>query len=241
LVELTDCVFYGGTTYAAYVYVEGGEDLEDGSLSEPLEVYVPYSNRFSYGPEIVGTPSTSDVSLRFDVTDASGMLWAIVVVESDASSVNVTSVKAGTDGLCSVASQALVSGVQTLTLSSCGLSAETRYKAFLYVEDSGQEGDGELSEAIDVYVPVDTTTNIFSVYPQLVGSATTDGVILSFTATQYSGTLWATVVEAEEGFCMTVQSVKFLEGSMCNLWGENVSNEETNATLSGCVLQGGVA
>ncbi|CAK0843461.1 unnamed protein product, partial [Prorocentrum cordatum] len=241
VVELTECILYGGTTYAAFVYVEGGEDLEDGSLSEPLEVYVPYSNRFSYGPVVLGTPSESDVSLRFEATDASGLLWAMVVVESDAFTVNVSSIKAGTDSLCAVASQSLVSGVQTLTLSSCGLSAETRYKAFLYVEDAGQENDGELSDAIDVLVPVDSTTNTFSVYPQLVGSTTTDGVTLSFTATQSEGRLWATIVEAEEGSCMTVQGVKFLEGSMCNLWGENVSSDETNVTLSGCVLRGGVA
>eukprot|EP00439_Symbiodinium_sp_Y106_P044437 s6493_g5.t1 len=208
-VNLTSCRLYGGQKYRLFVY--DGHVKNDGVLAEPMEVMVPPSNSFAgmypY-PTLAATPTPSQVSIELEPREA-GMAWAVVIPELEAISATVASIKAATGAMCSTASVALTSGMQSFTIDSCALSLEVLYKAMVYIEDGMAENDGSFA-AVDVMVPSNGTTNAFSAYPKLVSIAgavaSSDGVTFTVTASGADGRLWAMVVPDYIENCMTVRN-----------------------------------
>ena len=156
----------------------------------------------------------------------------------------VRMVKAGTGALCRQADVAVESQLQTIQMTGCGLDHGTLYFALVYVEDDSATDDGTLSLPLDIPVPAFATSNAFLAYPSLVLNAlnqtsSSDGITLSFTATNANGRLFAMVVDGDASPYMTVRGVKFLQGALCNWWNIPIADQADTVTLSSCLLEGG--
>jgi hypothetical protein len=250
-VTLSQCNLIGTKIYYAFVYVEDGHNRDDGTLSPPVAVVVPPSNMFSKAkstefapvsdayPRLAATPSTSTVKIEFRANVVPGRVWASVLPAKDAVSASIVAIKTAAGAKCSVASQETVDDFQTITLSNCDLTAEVLYRAIVFVEDTGEKNDGELSTPLDVPVPSSQVTNTFIANPRLSGNVTSDTISINYAGSNADGRMWAVVVTAAVGICTSVRDIKFLVGSFCHLWNVPISDKAQVLTMEGCNLQGG--
>ncbi|CAE6970937.1 TTN, partial [Symbiodinium sp. KB8] len=193
------------------------------------------------------TLTVANVKAFMSAVGDAGMAWAVVIPELEAISATVASIKAATGAMCSTASFALTSGMQSFTIDSCSLSLEVLYKAMVYIEDGMAENDGSFA-AVDVMVPSNgpalrSTTNAFSAYPKLVSIAgalaSSDGVTFTVTASGMDGRLWAMVVPDYVENCMTVRAMKFLRDALCSRWNYAINDQPQSISIMGCNLKGG--
>jgi hypothetical protein len=103
------------------------------------------------------------------------------------------------------------------------------------------ENDGTASAPIDVPVPSSMVTNTFDAYPRLGSNVTSDGMSLSYSATNVDGRLWAIVVASQLGICTSVRDIKFLVGSFCHLWNTPITAGPQTLIFEGCNLEGGLS
>eukprot|EP00929_Paragymnodinium_shiwhaense_P071746 TRINITY_DN36441_c0_g3_i1.p1 TRINITY_DN36441_c0_g3~~TRINITY_DN36441_c0_g3_i1.p1 ORF type:complete len:6381 (-),score=1386.64 TRINITY_DN36441_c0_g3_i1:118-18219(-) len=239
-ITLTGCRLLGGVKYFAFVYVEGGENKDQGTVSRPIEVDVPPSNGFVMGPELVGTPLRDTVEIVTTLIKPSGKVYANIMSEEQAGTATMSSAKRGTNARCRRTAMNEGPGPWTLTLTGCNLFPGRLYIAAIYTEDADLLDDGSMV-FLDIPVPAESTTNVFIKYPKLdLNASTTAGeFVIDFQAQIPDGRLWAMIVDASQGGCMSIRSMKFLVGSYCNIWNEAIDNTEQSLVLTGCQLEGG--
>eukprot|EP00930_Biecheleria_cincta_P025161 TRINITY_DN17949_c0_g2_i3.p1 TRINITY_DN17949_c0_g2~~TRINITY_DN17949_c0_g2_i3.p1 ORF type:complete len:5308 (+),score=711.55 TRINITY_DN17949_c0_g2_i3:64-15987(+) len=245
-VRLSACRLLGGRQYRVFVYVEDAREKDDGTLSEPLVLQVPLANSFAglYPfPRLAATPTRFEVHFVFQV-QTEGKAWAVVLPENAAVSATATSIKSHTGAYCWRSDVPVLSDRQTnLLVSGCDLLALMLFKGVVYVEDAAGQSDGTAGPDLDVWVPGNGTSNTFTAYPEVVldalnNTASSDGLTVTLAGSNYEGRLWASVVDAEFGDCMSIRSMKSQHGAKCYIQGLSVTDQIQTIRLTGCNLKG---
>ncbi|CAE6964018.1 ptprf [Symbiodinium natans] len=169
------------TTYKAFVYVEDGSGLGDGTLSGAVDVVLPASNMFQIEPYEFRTPFPTAISYFFaPVSD--GKAWAILT--SNMASRTPAEIKAlymaSGGATCNVQSMDVQANVESeIGNFTCALTASQTYKLHVYVEDANGNNDGTVTTLIANVAPT-TAPNYFQESPRLVSSLTGSGFDVSY-------------------------------------------------------------
>jgi hypothetical protein len=205
---LDGCRLAIAVNYNVFVYIEGIDGHNDGTLSDAVLVQVKTSNNFGLLPLLMATASSDGLPVVFAPLNH-GKSWAFVVQAIYAASVNVQNVKSFSmkQGSASCSNLGVnVTGAKenTLHFSQCSLSPAQRYRVFVYIESNAGLGDGAL-EAVDVIVPMASASNDFSLAPRLK-QFSCDGAIINFQSSS-PGIAWALIVDASNVPALTSSAV----------------------------------
>jgi hypothetical protein len=243
---LDECEFDPGTRYYAFVYVEDNRAKEDGTVGEPMEIYIPprfVSNTFSAYPVAKWDVAAASLSVGFSPRE-DGTAWIIVVPAASVQCVQMGYVKAPADlgdlvvggDACRATSARVMATNESITLP-CVLPGDAEYAAFVYLEDGYDGDDGDLGSPAFFSVPKSAT--IASVEVQ--GLVTPRKITVAIDSTP--GLLAVLVVtESSEPFAgpaAVVDAVFAVGAASCRMDPTNVTGGELILELSDCSLKRG--
>jgi fibronectin type 3 domain-containing protein len=236
VLSITGCTCEAETSYSAFVYITNEQGGDDGTLSLPMQFFVPASNAMITAPYLATVPTSDGLEVKF-VPKSDGQAVSIVVLEADAGAVSVSSVQAGANAICTVIDDVYAGMESSLVFTGCGLFVLERYALFVYLQGAnGGLNDGVLTGPQIVIVPA---SNEFLVPPELSSTPTTDGAELSFSVAS-AGYAYVSVVDSTLAMGLMVEDVmtyaSALGGANCKLTGQPVTRGSIMATLTGCGL-----
>eukprot|EP00930_Biecheleria_cincta_P038762 TRINITY_DN26639_c0_g1_i1.p1 TRINITY_DN26639_c0_g1~~TRINITY_DN26639_c0_g1_i1.p1 ORF type:complete len:4930 (+),score=584.21 TRINITY_DN26639_c0_g1_i1:1092-14792(+) len=244
-VTFSGCTLARSASYEAYIYVEDSAGSRDGTLSTGVNFSVAASNGFSTGLALVSTATSDGVRFAFSASATIGRAWAQIQFAQHAATTTVAQVKAATNAIgspnCRQANVNVGTSLLYWTLSGCSLIPGTSYRTVLYVEDTHGHADGTLTSVATV-VPT-ASSNYFTDLPSVVGSATSDGVTVQYTANNRSGYAWAMMLEPGAADVASVEAMKLgqysLGGPGCKPSAIPINNSQQRVLLSNCALTQG--
>ncbi|CAE8581628.1 unnamed protein product [Polarella glacialis] len=184
------------------------------------------------------------VGISFQATAAIGRAWAQIQIGKNALTTTQALVKAGTHAMgsasCRQSDVNIGANMLYWSLYSCNLVPGVDYELVVYVEDTNAQGDGIIGRAVLV-VPV-VVSNYFTELPIVVGTPSTDGVELSYTAAMGGGYAWGMIL-APGASISDVSQVKLGYGSLggpgCKSAEMPIDNTRQRVILSSCALTRG--
>ncbi|CAE7671664.1 Fndc3a [Symbiodinium sp. CCMP2592] len=184
--SFTGCSLVMATTYKAFVYVEDGNGLGDGTLSGAVDVVLPASNVFQIMPYELRTPFPSSISYSF-APAYDGKVWAILTLSTDSRTpAEIKALHMASGGAtCNVQGADVFQGMDfeignfTATPPGCVLTAGQSYKLHVYVEDDRGNNDGTVA-MVTANVAAATVPNSFQESPKLVSALTGGGFDVTY-------------------------------------------------------------
>ena len=141
------CELNPRTRYYLYVYVEDDRNMNDGTLSDPMEIYIApryVSNTFETYPKAEYNEDAKQVVVTF-VPREVGRAWIILVAKESEQCVQMGYVKNPADlgdvvlggDKCRLAAWPVLQAQMNATLD-CVLPGSAEYAVFVYIEDATQ-------------------------------------------------------------------------------------------------------
>eukprot|EP00397_Hematodinium_sp_SG-2012_P000004 GEMP01000004.1.p1 GENE.GEMP01000004.1~~GEMP01000004.1.p1 ORF type:complete len:6923 (+),score=1032.53 GEMP01000004.1:2456-20770(+) len=199
--ELTRCKLTALGSYEVFLYVEGDDNLNDGSLHGPVPVAVPNSNVYNLIP-ILYSYVTIDGFTIICAPAVAGVAWGALYTEAQPA-MNPVYIKENKFNFAKCTMTTSVNGeVSFLTFTSCGLMYLETYVVYIYVEDASGYNDGRFA-LLNVTVP---SSNVLLLQPTL-GPVTAAGTSLTFEARE-NGRAWCIVSHVENQGIINSDTVK---------------------------------
>eukprot|EP00928_Gymnodinium_smaydae_P022346 TRINITY_DN18808_c0_g1_i1.p1 TRINITY_DN18808_c0_g1~~TRINITY_DN18808_c0_g1_i1.p1 ORF type:complete len:4341 (-),score=787.41 TRINITY_DN18808_c0_g1_i1:161-11695(-) len=243
VLTIAGCEFEAGKNFAAFVYVtnEGGGD--DGVLSLSVPVVTAPSNDFGTLPALMAVPTPTTVKVSF-VPKFDGYAIVKVLTAANASMANsVSGFLTDNIDVCMLDQSNVTAQVtNSLTISGCSLEPMSPYILVVYIASGNvAANDGLLSQHVGVMVP---TSNAFVTAPSLVGTPSSEGVVVTFHAAASLGKAWISIVSEAAVAQTTIQHMKendqvgtiALGDAGCKFSGAAVVRGIFSERLGGCNL-----
>jgi hypothetical protein len=245
---LNRCQLDPRTRYYLFVYVEDELGMSDGTLSDPMEMYIPpryVSNTFETYPTSTWNGGDKQLIVNF-VTREPGLAWIIVVGKESEQCVQMGYVKDPTDlgdvvvggDACRLAAMPVFAQATMNATLDCVLPGSAEYAVFVYIEDANGNEDGDMGLPTFFEAPQAAT----------ISSITTDSSLvtprrLHVVIDTTPGLLAAIVVTASsEGFASpeaVVDAVFAVGADTCRFPPQNVTGGKMDIVFTDCSLKRG--
>lgn len=183
------CSLEPGVYYYASIYISGQSGALDGTLSPPLELYVPtFSNSFLIAPRLNATPTENDVRISFQAVQEFGRLWVIMMEASvtiDAATIKKQVLLNDTalgGPACRRNAMKIGQQQEVVLLAGCRLEQSGVYKAAIYAEDQNGNDDGTMVNLVVAVRPRAIGSNLVASGPVLAATPQANLVQLRFAA-----------------------------------------------------------
>ncbi|CAE7621628.1 TTN, partial [Symbiodinium sp. CCMP2456] len=204
--------------YYAFAYVAGPEGGLNGTLSPPVEIFVPtVSNDFSQPPQLVATARQDHVQFTFSAVQQFGVAWATLLPFRTIESVKSFANAAGGSN-CRREALSIGTAVKEILLASsfpnagdgCDLTTNGMYVLAVYVEDINGLNDGTLAQLPVHISPRPTVSNRIAAGPVISANPTPSDVHLTFSAA-IPGRYWAFILPTDRTNVFTLETAKFMD------------------------------